>query len=268
MIALNVERDRILAGDRAVEERRAVVLAGRALVALLRDRLGQHARGRTSGASPSRGSPRCAGPSRRTRPGGRRRCRASASCAVRSRPRSSERRRRWPAIGSVRFRRGLGDRAAERVDLDALLAVDAAQVAVVGALEAGLADDRARLDAAEARLLQLLRADLADVPRICAAERAAAGSRAGRSRSTLTPGKLLRALGDVGQHRRRHVGLQAHRRSRARARASARRGGGPRCRAGRARGRGAGSARAARRRGRAGSGSGRRACPSAWPRAR
>ncbi len=53
-------------------------------------------------------------------------------------------------------------RSPERVDGDAGGAVDAAQEAVVGALEALLADDRALHDPAEALELELLGADLGD----------------------------------------------------------------------------------------------------------
>ena len=59
-------------------------------------------------------------------------------------------------------RLGLALRAAERVDGDPLGAVEPAQVAVVGALDALLADDRALAHAAEAVERELGRADLAD----------------------------------------------------------------------------------------------------------
>ena len=49
------------------------------------------------------------------------------------------------------------------VDLDAGLAVDAAQQRVVGVLDPGLADVVAGLEGLEARVLELLLVDLADV---------------------------------------------------------------------------------------------------------
>ena len=67
------------------------------------------------------------------------------------------------------------------VDFDAHRAVDAAQPLVVGVLHARLADHVARLVAAEARLGELVRADLAELPEEVGAERRPAGSRAGSS---------------------------------------------------------------------------------------
>src|SRR5437660_17630 len=52
---------------------------------------------------------------------------------------------------------------AKRVDLNAFGPVAAAQIAVVGPFDARLADDRPLGDATEARQLELLRIDLADV---------------------------------------------------------------------------------------------------------
>ncbi len=99
-------------------------------------------------------------------------------------------------------------RAAEGVDLDALLSVHAAQVAVVGALQPALADHRARGDAAEAWLLGLLLADLADRAEDLRADRVVGiGPQVGLVDGHA--GKQLRALGDVRQRRGRHVGLQA-----------------------------------------------------------
>src|SRR4051812_6569228 len=57
----------------------------------------------------------------------------------------------------------LADEVAEGVDLEHARAVAAAEVAVVGVLDAVLADDRALMDVAELRLLELARRDLTHV---------------------------------------------------------------------------------------------------------
>ena len=96
------------------------------------------------------------------------------------RPRSSESLTWRPGIGRAARRDELADEVAQRVDLEHAGAVAAAQVAVVGVLDAVLADDRALAHAAEALLLELVGRDLADVAQQLGGELVPSGSGAGR----------------------------------------------------------------------------------------
>ncbi len=120
------------------------------------------------------------------------------------------------AQGAARDRVALLRRALrppERVDRDALGAVDAPQVAVVGALDALLADDRALADAAEARELELARADLADGALELGAE-VAVRVAAQVDLLDVDAGVLGAALEQVVADGRRDVGLDRHARVR------------------------------------------------------
>ena len=141
---------RIARGDRAVEQRRAVLLA----VELARRSPGRSAwrRGsrRSSGRSRARAPRRCAGPSPRRARVGRvpltcaaSIARATAFWAARWSPRSSVSRSWRPWIGSRARGAARVVAVAERVDDHAREAVGPAQVGVVGLLDAVLADPRA-----------------------------------------------------------------------------------------------------------------------------
>ena len=113
----------------------------------------------------------------------------------------------WPATGSRLADVAL--RAAEGVDLDALGAVDPAQVAVVVPLEPGLADDVVARGAAEPGLVDLGRLDLADGAEQLRGERV---QRVAAQPHLLDADarELVLALLQVAEHGRADVGLQRH----------------------------------------------------------
>src|SRR3954449_114020 len=197
---------RIQAADRAVEPRGAGVLAEELVEALLRDRPREHRRV-VRRVRPHREHLAVA---RVERDEGARRPRAAGDSAREHGLAGAlevevERRAQRPAGDRVAGLR-LALRAAERVDRDPLRAVHAAQVAVVGALDALLANDRALPYAAEARELELVRADLADGPLELGAE-VLVGVAAQVDLLDVDPGELLAALEQVVADRRGDVGL-------------------------------------------------------------
>src|SRR5581483_11647869 len=103
------------------------------------------------------------------------------------------------------------DGAAHRVDADALLREPAVEDPVVARLDARRADDRARLGPAEALLLQLVGADLAEQPEELAAERALRVA-ARREWRRCEAGKCLRVLLEVRVELAREARDQLHRR--------------------------------------------------------
>ena len=202
--------------DRAVEQRRAALLRVELVEALLRQRLGEHV-----GVEARVGAERQHLAVHRVqrhvgaRLGG-------VAVAVGGRDRGLERvvggalevevERQAQALALL----GLAARdlaavvaVAERVDDDARVAVLAAQVAVVGLLDAVLADAGAGGDAAVALLLELLRRDLAQRAEQLGGELVV---RIGAQEQLLDrdAGELVLALLEVVEGGARHVGLDRH----------------------------------------------------------
>ena len=174
---------RVAAGDRAVEQR---VVRGLAAVArdarelplelrlAVRDEPVRVERRDTRPArAPRRSSGRARRSRRRRRPSAafERTPWASACSAARWVSRSIVEPHVAPGHGRLEVADRAG-RLAERVHRDGVDAVDAAQEGVVAALDAALADHVAAVVVVEARILELLRADLGELPVDVRAERA------------------------------------------------------------------------------------------------
>ena len=196
---------RIGAADRAVEQRRAAAVAEQAIGRGLRERLGEDRRvDRRIGAEREHAA--VARVERDEAAGG-----AGALVdrlvevllAGLLQVEVERRAHRAPGHRVVARGRALGP--PERVDGDLGRAVDAAQVLVVGALEAALADHRALRDALEALELELGVVDLADAPHELGRQRVLAGSGAGtcaRRRCRGSPRGARRGSCGAGRRRR------------------------------------------------------------------
>ena len=207
---------RIGGGDRAVEQRRAVLLRVELVEALLRQRLGEHV-----GVEGRVGAEReHLAVGRVHRHVGARLGRVAVAVGGRDRllervvggALEAEVERQAQPLALLRLAaRDLAAvvAVAERVDDDAREAVLAAQVAVVGLLDAVLADARAGRDAAVLLLLQLVRRDLAQRAEQLGGELLV---RVGAQEQLLDvdAGELVLALLEVVEGGARDVGLDRH----------------------------------------------------------